>query len=106
MPDAMVNIPASATPGEVVQIKVLISHPMETGFRPGQDGSLIPRNIIHELRCTYGGNEVFRAELFPAIAANPFFSFYIRADQSGSVVLSWTDEEGVELSVEERIEVV
>lgn len=91
---ARMNVPDTARPGEVVQVKVLISHPMETGFRTGMDGKLVPRNIIRELRCVYGGNEVFRADLHPAISANPFFAFYLRAEASGDVTLHWVDEEG------------
>ena len=50
---ALVNIPEAAAPGEVVEIKILISHPMETGFRTGPDGNLVPRNIIHDFRCAH-----------------------------------------------------
>jgi sulfur-oxidizing protein SoxZ len=91
---AKINVPATARPGEIVQVKVLIAHPMETGFRTGLDGKLVPRNIIRELRCIYDGNEVFRADLHPAISANPFFSFYLLARASGDVTLLWTDDEG------------
>ena len=96
MATAMVNIPEIAAPGEIVEIKILISHPMETGFRPGMDGKLIPRDIIRNLRCDYDGETVFTAELHPAIAANPFFVFHLRADRSGEIALVWTDEEGRE----------
>lgn len=91
---AKMNLPETAAAGEVVQVKALISHPMETGFRRGFDGSVYPRNIIHELVCLYDGNEVFRADLHPAISANPFFSFWLRATVSGEVTLVWQDEEG------------
>jgi sulfur-oxidizing protein SoxZ len=91
---AKMNVPETAAAGEAVEVKVLISHPMETGFRRALDGKAIPRNIIREIRCTYDGREVFRADLHPAIAANPFFAFYIRATRSGDVTLSWHDEEG------------
>jgi sulfur-oxidizing protein SoxZ len=93
---AMVNVPETATPGEIVEIKILISHPMETGFRTGQDGKLVPRNIIHELRATYNGAEVYRVDLHPSIAANPFFAFHLRAERSGEVAIVWIDEAGAE----------
>ena len=93
---ALLNVPDSAAPGEIVQIKVLIRHPMETGFRTDSDGRRVPRDIVHALVCDYAGAEVFRAELFPAIAANPFFSFHLRARQTGEIVLRWTDEAGIE----------
>ena len=91
---AKMNVPETAAAGEPVEVKVLISHPMETGFRRGLDGQPIPRNIIREVRCTYDGREVFRADLHPAIAANPYLAFYIRATASGDVTLTWTDDEG------------
>lgn len=91
---ARMNVPETAQPGEVVEVKVLISHPMETGFRTGMDGRMVPRNIIRELRCVYDGNEVFRAALHPAVSANPFFAFHLRAGASGDVTLFWVDEAG------------
>lgn len=94
----MVNIPETAAAGDIVEVKILISHPMETGFRTGPDGALVPRNIIHDFRCLYGGEEVFRAEIFPAIAANPFLGFFLRADETAEVELLWTDEAGQEHS--------
>lgn len=91
---AKMNVPETAAEGEIVEVKVLISHPMETGFRRGLDGKPVPRNIIREIRCEYGGHVVFRADLHPAIAANPFFAFHLRAAGSGDVTLVWQDEEG------------
>lgn len=93
---ALVNVPETVAEGEIVEIKIMIQHPMETGFRTGPDGSLVPRNIIHDLRCLYDGDEVFRADLFPAVTANPFFAFHVRADRTGEIALLWTDEEGIE----------
>ena len=92
----LLNVPETAAPGEVVTVKVLIQHPMETGFRTGPDGRLVPRNIIHSLRCLYLGHEVFAAELFPAVTANPFFAFSLVAEASGPVEIAWTDEAGTE----------
>jgi sulfur-oxidizing protein SoxZ len=92
----MVNVPETAAPGEIVQVKILISHPMETGFRTGMDGKLVPRNIIRELRATYNGTEVYRVDLYPSIAANPFFAFHLRANETGEVAITWIDESGQE----------
>lgn len=103
MSTAMVSVPETAARGEIVEVKILISHPMETGFRPGADGRLIPRDIVHALACTYNGTEVFRAELFPAIAANPYFVFHFRAEESGEVALAWTDENGEEFGESRQI---
>ena len=101
----MVNIPETAAPDDIVEVKILISHPMETGFRTGPDGNLVPRNIIHDFRCLYGGEEVFRAEIFPAIAANPFLSFFLRATETAEIELLWADETGQEHSERRRLTV-
>ena len=69
MARVLINLPAQARRGEVIEIKTLIAHPMETGYRVGPTGAAIPRDIINRFLCTYNGAEVFRAELFPAIAA-------------------------------------
>ena len=91
---ALINVPAKARRGEVIEIKSLIQHPMETGFRVGLNGALIPRDIITSFVCTYNGEEVFRAGLYPAIAANPFFSFFVTASERGKFEFKWTDDEG------------
>ena len=94
MASALVNVPARARRGEVIEIKTLISHPMETGFRRTQLGAVIPRDIIRQFVCTYNGTEVFRAELHPAITANPFLAFSTVATESGTIAFHWTGDNG------------
>ena len=94
MTHALVNVPAKAKRGEIIQIKTMISHPMETGYRRDEVGKAIPRDIIHRFTCTYNGVEVFRADLFPAISANPFISFFTRAAESGVIAFNWTADNG------------
>jgi sulfur-oxidizing protein SoxZ len=91
---ALVNVPARARRGEIIEIKTLISHPMETGYRRSQLGTPIPRDIIRLFVCTYNGTEIFRAELHPAIAANPFFVFSTVATESGTIAFQWTGDNG------------
>jgi sulfur-oxidizing protein SoxZ len=91
---ALINVPTRARRGEVIEIKTLISHPMETGYRRTQIGALVPRDIIRLLVCTYNGTEVFRAELHPAIAANPFIAFSTVAVESGTLAFQWTGDRG------------
>jgi sulfur-oxidizing protein SoxZ len=91
---ALVNVPARARRGEIIEIKTLVSHPMETGYRRSQLGVAIPRDIIRRFVCTYNGAEVFRAELHPAIAANPFFVFSTVATESGTIAFQWTGDNG------------
>jgi len=94
MARALINVPAKSKRGEIIEIKTLMSHPMETGFRPGMDGQLIPRDIIEKFVCTYNGEVVFSAQLHPAITANPFISFTTIATESGTLVFSWSDNKG------------
>ena len=94
MARALVNIPRKAKRGEVIEIKALISHPMETGYRRSQLGAKIPRDIIRLFVCTYNGTEIFRAELYPAIAANPFLVFSTVATESGTIAFQWTGDNG------------
>ena len=101
MANVLVNAPKTAKRGSVVEIKALILHPMETGFRPGTMGKIIPRNIIERFTATWNGTEIFAMEMSPAIAANPFVSFFAVASDSGTVGLRWTGDEG--FVVEERV---
>jgi sulfur-oxidizing protein SoxZ len=90
----LINVPAYAKRGEVIAIKTLISHEMETGFRYSASGTLVPRNIITEFQCTYNGEEIFRARFYPAVAANPFLTFYTVATASGTITFKWTGDNG------------
>lgn len=94
MASALINVPARAKRGETIEVKTLISHAMETGYRRSQLGALIPRDIIRLFVCTYNGTEVFRAELHPAIAANPFVMFSTVATESGTIAFHWTGDNG------------
>jgi sulfur-oxidizing protein SoxZ len=94
MVSSLINVPAKAKRGEIVEIKALMSHIMETGFRRTAAGELVPRNIITSFSCSYNGVEVFRADLFPAIAANPFISFSTIATESGKFEFQWIGDRG------------
>lgn len=94
MARALINVPQKAKRGDIIEIKTLISHPMETGYRPKGDGTSYPRDIIQKFVCTLDGDEIFRADLFPAIAANPFIAFTTVAQKSGLLVFSWIDDRG------------
>jgi len=94
MASALVNVPAQARKGEVIEVKTLISHVMETGYRRTERGAAVPRDLIRQLVCAYNGVEVFRAELHPAIAANPFIAFSTVATESGTLTFTWTGDNG------------
>lgn len=101
MADALVKAPMTARRGETIEITALIRHPMETGFRPGANGRLVARNIIEHFTASWNGEEIFRMTFSPAIAANPFVSFFTVARAGGTVVLRWTGDQ--DFRVEESI---
>ena len=105
MSRVLVNVPAQAKRGEVIEIRTLAGHPMETGFRRTQLGELVPRDIIRSLVCTYNGEEIFRAEFHPAIAANPLLTFTTVASASGTLEFKWSGDRGFSLTESAKITV-
>jgi sulfur-oxidizing protein SoxZ len=95
MANARIQVPTGVKPGEIFEIRLLIHHPMETGSRHDNVGKLIPQNVIKHISCRYNGVEVFSAELFPGVAANPYIAFFTVADSSGELEFVWTDDTGV-----------
>jgi sulfur-oxidizing protein SoxZ len=94
MPSALINVPPKAKRGDIIEIKALMSHIMETGYRRTAAGDIVPRDIITSFTCRYNGTEVFRADFFPAIAANPFISFFTVARESGKFDFEWIGDKG------------
>ena len=94
MARALVHMPTTARRGEVLEIRTLIAHPMETGYRRGDDGNLLPRNLIRRFTCRYDGEVVFAADLFPAVAANPLLAFSTVATASGTLTFTWEGDNG------------
>ena len=105
MTRTLIGVPGTAKRGDIVEIKTLIAHPMESGFRIGTGGKPIPRDIITLFTCTYNGAEIFRAELSPAIAANPFIAFSTVATESGTLEFRWTGDNGFAATETARITV-
>ena len=91
---ARIQLPASAKRGEVIEVRIAIQHPMETGFRFDISGRAIPKNVINLLVCRYNGVEVFRAEMGSGVAANPYLQFYTVAEASGEMAFEWIDDNG------------
>jgi sulfur-oxidizing protein SoxZ len=102
---ALINVPERAKRGDIIEIRTLVSHPMETGFRRTQLGAVVPRDIIRTFVCTYNGTEVFRAELHPAISANPFLVFSTIATESGTLAFHWTGDNGFSVTESAKIDV-
>lgn len=91
---ARVQLPREVKPGEVIEVRIAIQHPMETGFRYDHGGKSIPKNVINRIVCRYNGVEIFRAELGSGIAANPYLQFLTVAETSGEIVFDWVDDAG------------
>ena len=89
-----IQVPASVRKGETFEVRILVQHPMETGFRRDMNGRAIPLNIVDRLSCRIAGREVFRAELGTGIAANPLITFHAVAEASGPVEVEWSDDRG------------
>jgi sulfur-oxidizing protein SoxZ len=102
---ARVRMAASAKRGEIIEIRTLVQHPMESGFRLDNTGREIPRHIIESFDCTYNGREIFRAKLHPAVSTNPFFTFYAAAAESGDFVFTWKDDQGGVATVTQTLSV-
>ncbi|HEY4773465.1 MAG TPA: thiosulfate oxidation carrier complex protein SoxZ [Xanthobacteraceae bacterium] len=94
-----------AKAGELVEVKALVQHVMETGQRKDASGNAIPRKILNKLTCTVNGKEVFSADFEPAISPNPYIQFKFRAQESGPVVLTWVDDDGSKIVGQESITV-
>jgi sulfur-oxidizing protein SoxZ len=94
MARTLLQVPATARKGEVIELRATIAHVMETGFRPGADGRVLPRDIIRRFSCRYNGETVFAVELAPAIAANPYLAFHVLAADSGTLEFEWQGDNG------------
>lgn len=98
MARTLITVPPSARRGEIIEIRALIQHPMETGYRPGADGRILPRDLIRRFTCRYddgaGSETVFSAELFAAVAANPLIAFHTVATASGTLIFTWEGDHG------------
>jgi sulfur-oxidizing protein SoxZ len=98
-----VKLPSEAKKGEVIVIKTLIAHVMETGLRKDQAGNTIPRRIINKFTCELNRKMVFSVDLEPAVAANPYLQFTARVEESGTFRFSWFDDDGTVTTADEKI---
>ena len=98
-----VKVPSKAKAGDVITIKTLISHPMETGLRKDKQGELIPRQIINKFVATFEGEEVISVDIDPAVSANPYFEFDMTVPGPGTVRFEWTDDDGTVYDIEKKI---
>ena len=103
---ARIVVPKGARKGDIVEIKTLVNHAMETGYRRDHMGKPIPRDILKRFSCSYVGAEIFAMDLYTGVAANPFVAFSMVAQESGDLVFTWTDENAQTHTQTERLEVV
>ena len=89
-----VKVPKTAAAGDIITIKTLISHKMESGQRKDSDGNKIPRKIINRFTCDFNGENVIDVKLEPAISTNPFFEFKAKVPESGEFKFTWYDDDG------------
>jgi sulfur-oxidizing protein SoxZ len=102
---ARISMPSQAKRGQVIEIRTIVAHHMETGFRRTERGTTIARDIIQLFVCTYNGVEVFRAELHPAISANPYIAFSTVATESGTLEFRWSGDNGYALTEKATLQV-
>ena len=100
---AILTVPASARVGDVVEIRALAQHPMETGYRRGSDGDLLARDLLRRVECRFEGELVFAADLHAAISANPYLAFHLKLPRAGTLSVSWQGDRGVVHSESARI---
>lgn len=100
-----VRLPQGIKKGDVVEIKTLVTHPMETGQRKDAQGQTIPRKIINAVTARYNGKEFFSGKLEPAIAVNPYLAFHLKVEESGTLELAWTDDDGSVYKSEHKVNV-
>lgn len=100
-----VRVPKTASAGEVITIKTLISHQMESGQRKDKEGNVIPRSIINHFSVTFNGAPVIDVAMEPAISTNPYFEFEAKVPESGEFVFTWKDDDGSVYEDKQSVEV-
>ncbi len=100
-----VRMPATAKAGDIIEVKTLISHPMESGQRKDSAGKLVPRHIINKFTASFNGKEILSVAWYPAISANPYQSFFVRVPESGLFEFAWVDDDGTIYKAEQQVSV-
>jgi sulfur-oxidizing protein SoxZ len=101
----LIHLPKSARRGDLVEIRVTLAHPMETGYRNDAEGRRLPRDLVRRFECHYDGELVFAADLFPAIAANPYLAFSCVATETGTLSFRWRGDNGFAHTESVKLEV-
>lgn len=101
-----IRLPESTRVGDVIEVRTLISHIMETGQRKGADGQTIARDIVHTFAARYAGREFFKAALHPGTSANPYLAFFFRVPGPGEFEFTWLDDAGTQVVEKTKLNVV
>lgn len=96
--DPRIKLPDSIKAGDIIEVKTLVRHVMETGNRHDKNGNPIARDIINTFIARFNGGEIFRAEFGPGISANPYLAFQLRVPGPGTIEITWIDDHGVAVS--------
>lgn len=103
--NSRIKVPPKAKRGEVIQVRCIVMHPMENGYRVDSQGTRIPVDLVHTFTCRYNGEEVFRTSLGTGMSANPSITFYTVATESGTLEFSWQGDDGGVTIAQAHIEV-
>ena len=104
-PVPRIRMPATAKAGEVVEVKTLISHEMETGQRRDANGQVVPRKIINKFTVAFNGKPVMTADWGTGVSANPYQSFFVRVSETGTFTFTWLDDDGTVTTAEQKVTV-
>lgn len=105
MADSRVIVPAATPRGDAIEVRVLIRHAMETGYRTDESGKPVPRNVIRSFSCRYNGDPVFVVRMTSGIAANPYLRFFVTARESGTLDFEWIDDAGARGTAQAAVKV-
>ena len=103
---ARIQVSSPVRRGQAMEVRLLIQHPMETGFRYDFSGTSIAKNLIHSMSAEYGGRVVFRARMGSGVAANPLLQFWVLPDQSGDIRVACQDDQGNQGQVSAWVDVL
>jgi sulfur-oxidizing protein SoxZ len=98
-----IKVPKKVSAGDVITIKTLVSHKMESGQRKDKEGNVIPRKIINKFSCDFNGTPVFSCDMDPAVAANPYFEFKAKVEEAGTFKFTWVDDDGNVIEAEKEV---
>ena len=98
------KVPETAKKGEIIEVRCLAEHVMQTGRRRNPDtGELIPRFLIERCECHYNGQLVFSADWFNGVATNPYLRFKLKAVETGTIEITWIESDGVKTAASAEI---